>query len=91
MESFVVHDIAFHDLILDACGNSFLRILLDPLQALLKERRTETSRVPAVQEHAIEMHAAVLAALRTQDPDRAHAAMSAHMDQTERDLIHYVL
>ncbi len=88
---FVIHDIAFHDVILDSCGNRFVRTLFDPLQALLRERRTETSRVPAVQEHAIEMHAAVIDALRTQDADRAHAAMSAHMDQTERDLIRYVL
>ena len=61
------------------------------LQALLKQRRTDTSRVPAVQEHAIEMHNAVLDALRTQDADLAAAAMAAHMDQTERDLIRYVL
>lgn len=91
VEAFVVHDIAFHDVILDASGNQFLRILLDPLQVLLRERRTETSKVPAVQQHAIDMHTAVLEALRTQDADLAHAAMSAHMDQTERDLIHYVL
>jgi DNA-binding FadR family transcriptional regulator len=91
LESFVVHDIAFHDVILDASGNQFLRILLDPLQVLLRERRTETSKVPAVQQHAIDMHTAVLEALRTQDADLAHSAMSEHMDQTERDLIHYVL
>ncbi|WP_028709558.1 FadR/GntR family transcriptional regulator [Propionicicella superfundia] len=89
--AYVVHDIAFHDVILDSCGNQFLRILLDPLQELLRERRTETSKVPAVQQHAIEMHTAVLEALRTQDAEIAYAAMSAHMDQTERDLIHYVL
>ncbi|MBP8921874.1 MAG: FadR family transcriptional regulator, partial [Micropruina sp.] len=87
VEAFVMHDIAFHDVILDSCGNRFVRTLFDPLQALLIQRRTDTSRVPAVQEHAIEMHAAVLEALRTQDADLAHAAMSAHMDQTERDLI----
>ena len=91
VEAFVMHDIAFHDVILDSCGNRFVRTLFDPLQALLIQRRTDTSRVPAVQEHAIEMHAAVLEALRTQDADLAHAAMSAHMDQTERDLIRYVL
>ena len=91
VEAFVVHDIAFHDVILDSCGNRFVRTLFDPLQALLKQRRTDTSRVPAVQEHAIEMHNAVLDALRTQDADLAAAAMAAHMDQTERDLIRYVL
>ncbi len=91
VEAFVVHDIAFHDVIIDSCGNRLVRTLFDPLQALLKERRTETSKVPAVQEHAIGMHAAVIDALRTQDADLAYAAMSAHMDQTERDLIRYVL
>ena len=60
--------------------------LWQPILFLLHKPQKE-----AVQEHAIEMHAAVLEALRTQDADLAHAAMSAHMDQTERDLIRYVL
>ena len=91
VQAFVVHDIAFHDIILDSSGNRLVRTLFDPLQALLKERRTDTSNVPAVQQNAIAMHAAIVDALRTQDADLASAAMSAHMDQTERDLIRYVL
>lgn len=88
---FVAHDIAFHDIIMAASGNQFVRILFDPLQELLYEHRTETSKVPAVQQHAIAQHTLVVEALRTQDSDTAMSAMGGHIDQTERDLIHYVL
>ncbi len=91
VDKFVRHDIAFHDVILEASGNALLKILLDPLQSLLEEGRTETSRVPDVQRNAIEMHAAIIEALRSGDTARAHDAMSAHITQTEQDLARYVL
>ncbi|MGO1591602.1 MAG: FadR/GntR family transcriptional regulator [Ancrocorticia sp.] len=91
VEKFVRHDIAFHDVILDACGNAFLRMLLDPLQELLKDRRRETSAVPQVQINAIDMHRQIIVALRSEDPETARSAMSDHIDQTERDLNQYVL
>ncbi|MFT0846978.1 FadR/GntR family transcriptional regulator [Actinomycetaceae bacterium L2_0104] len=91
VDKFVRHDIAFHDIILEASGNALLRILLDPLQTLLEEGRTQTSRVPEVQRNAVRMHAAIVEALRSGDARKAHDAMSAHITQTERDLAHYVL
>ncbi len=91
VDVFVRHDLAFHDLILDSCGNALLRILMEPLHNLMEKGRSETSRIPQVQRNAIEMHAAIVAALRSGSSERGREAMIAHMEQTERDLIHYVL
>lgn len=91
VDVFVQYDLAFHDLILDSCGNALLRILLEPLHGLMEKGRRETSSVPRVQRNAIEMHSAIILALRSGSPARGREAMIAHMEQTEQDLIHYVL
>ncbi|MFT3942312.1 MAG: FCD domain-containing protein [Ancrocorticia sp.] len=91
VDLFVKHDLAFHDLILDSCGNALLRILMEPLQNLLETGRRETSSVPQVQHNAITMHADIIAAIRSGSSDRGRESMLAHMEQTQRDLIHYVL
>lgn len=89
--AFVAADIAFHDVVLHASGNPFVAVLLGPLSAVLRARRHETSRHEPVQAHAIAEHAGVLDALRSGDPAASRAAMESHMDQTLRDLQHYVL
>lgn len=91
VDRFVAEDMLFHDLIIHASGNVFLRIILEPLHRMLYQRRLETSRVPVVQEHAIERHTAILDALRAADTEAARSAMDAHMDQTEADLLRFVL
>ena len=91
VDVFVKHDLAFHDLILDSCGNALLRILMEPLHNLMEKGRRETSSVPQVQRNAIEMHLAIIVALRSGSSDQGREAMIAHMEQTERDLIQYVL
>ena len=90
LEDFVAADLAFHDTILEASGNVFLTAVFQPLHRVLEARRTETSKVPAIQEHAITMHEAVLDALETRDPHSARDAMDAHMSQTLDDLVTYV-
>ena len=91
VDAFVDADLAFHEVILRASGNVFLRVLFEPLTRVLAERRAQTSRVPEIQAHAIAEHAAVLEALRTGDAETARRAMDRHMDQTMDDLRHYVL
>ncbi|WP_136609753.1 FadR/GntR family transcriptional regulator [Sinomonas albida] len=90
LEEFVAADLAFHDTILEASGNVFLTAVFQPLHRVLEARRTETSKVAAIQEHAIRMHEAVLAALETRDSRSARDAMDAHMTQTLDDLVTYV-
>lgn len=91
LERFVEADLAFHDVILHASENAFVAVLFEPLSRVLAERRSETSAVPAIQEHAIAMHVAVSEALHRRDPEAARAAMDAHMQQTLDDLRTYIL
>ncbi|MEA5456153.1 FadR/GntR family transcriptional regulator [Sinomonas sp. JGH33] len=90
VDEFVGADLAFHDVILEASGNVFLTAVFQPLHRMLAARRKETSRVPDIQEHALGMHAAVLAALESRDAKAASEAMDAHMTQTLDDLVNYV-
>lgn len=91
VDAFVSADIEFHDIVLRASGNPFLRVLLEPLGRFMYERRYETSAVPQVQVNAIAKHAGVLAAIRAGEPGAASRAMEAHMQQTADDLQHFVL
>lgn len=91
VDGFVVADLRFHDVIMRGSGNIFLAALFEPITRVLAERRAETSRVPEIQHHAIDEHAAVLRALRARDTARARAAMDHHMQQTLDDLKTYVL
>ncbi|RFA23527.1 FadR/GntR family transcriptional regulator [Subtercola boreus] len=88
---FVEADLAFHDIILRASGNVFLAVLFEPLARVLAVRRTQTSRVPEIQAHAIAVHGLIVEALRSGDPERSRQAMDAHMAQTLRDLKTHVL
>lgn len=88
--AFVTADLAFHNTILRASGNVFLGVLFEPLTRVMSERRTETSRVVAIQEHAIAEHAGILAALTLGDPEASRLAMDSHMDQTLADIRTYV-
>lgn len=89
--AFVEADLAFHDIILHASGNVFVAVLFEPLHRVLETRRTQTSEVPDIQEHAIRHHRKILEALESGDPGRARTAMDAHMQQTLDDLKSYVL
>ncbi|TLM75598.1 FadR/GntR family transcriptional regulator [Pseudarthrobacter sp. NamB4] len=89
--AFVEADLAFHDVILHASGNVFVSVLFEPLHRVLEKRRTETSAVPAIQEHAIRHHQAIAEALQSKDSSRAREAMDAHMQQTLDDLKNLVL
>ncbi|WP_456510160.1 FadR/GntR family transcriptional regulator [Arthrobacter sp. TE12231] len=91
LAAFVEADLAFHDLILQASDNVFVAVLFEPLHRVLEKRRTETSKVPDIQEHAIGHHQNIADALASRDPHRARDAMDAHMQQTLDDLKTYVL
>ena len=74
-----------------ASENVFVAALFEPLHRVLEKRRTETSKVPDIQEHAIGHHQNIVDALASRDPHRARDAMDAHMQQTLDDLKTYVL
>lgn len=91
LAAFVEADLAFHDLILQASENVFAAVLFEPLHRILERRRTETSKVPEIQEHAILHHQRIADALASREPHLARDAMDAHMQQTLDDLRSYVL
>lgn len=90
LEGFVAADIAFHDAVLKASGNPFVRALFAQLGQLLYVTRRETSAVPVIQEHAITYHQRVLDSILTGDAEAARRVMDEHMDQTYADYEKYV-
>ncbi|MCW3767400.1 MULTISPECIES: FadR/GntR family transcriptional regulator [Paenarthrobacter] len=89
--AFVEADLAFHDVILHASGNVFVAVLFEPLHRVLEARRTQTSAVPEIQEHAIKHHRSITTALESRNANDARLAMDEHMQQTLDDLKTYVL
>ena len=75
----VLHDVEFHRLIVEACGNSILR---DVWRSLRIESRTMiTSLRSSIDLDGVaEIHEPILAALRAKDPDAAALAMRRHFD-----------
>ncbi|KFF59791.1 GntR family transcriptional regulator [Cryobacterium sp. MLB-32] len=90
LDRFTENDLAFHDIILAASGNPFLPALMGQLGQLLYTLRRETSAFTEVQEHAIEHHQAVRAAIATRDPGQARRAMEEHLRQTLADYEHFI-
>lgn len=89
--AFVAADIAFHQQVLDAAGNSFITSLFDPLSKILQLTRHQTSAHAPVREHAIAHHQKILDAVRKGTSTKAGRAMRDHMLQTEQDMDTYVL
>lgn len=79
-------DLAFHGLLFEAADNVFLEALFEPLASVLRSLRRETSSVREMVGHALERHAAILAAVTAGDAEAAGNAMRAHLLQTEEDI-----
>ncbi len=90
VQEFSRADLAFHDAVLAASGNVFIPALMDGLTPLLHATRSETSAFPDIQQHAIDHHRLVLAAIGSGDASRARQAMKAHIDQTSEDYAKYL-
>ncbi|WP_028275619.1 FadR/GntR family transcriptional regulator [Arthrobacter sp. I3] len=90
LDRFVEADIGFHDAVLKASGNPFVRALFAQLGQLLYVTRRETSAVEVIQQHAIDYHQRVLDCILSGDAERSRQAMDEHMDQTNADYERYV-
>jgi DNA-binding FadR family transcriptional regulator len=90
LDRFVAADIGFHDAVLRASGNPFVRALLAQLGQLLYVTRSQTSAVPEIQLHAIDYHQRVLDSILTGDAELSRRVMDEHMDQTFEDYERYV-
>ena len=90
LDGFVTADIAFHDVVLKASGNPFVRALLAQLGQSLYRARRETSAIKEIQRRAIAFHQRVLDSILTGDAELARRAMDEHMDQTFEDYERYI-
>jgi GntR family transcriptional regulator, transcriptional repressor for pyruvate dehydrogenase complex len=84
-EGFMETDLELHDAIRVAAENAVLAQFMESIRALglASRRRTGSSR--RVQEQTVKDHRAIVDALRARDPERASAAMVAHLENVERN------
>lgn len=84
---FVVSDLALHEKIAEISGNFLAIRIMSSLSKLSQASRDRTGSIPGVLEQTTEDHQQIVAALRDQAPDEAHAAMLAHLENVERRLV----
>ncbi len=78
-DTFAAADVAFHEAIVEACGNVFLQSIAGSLYVLGKKSRAITSQVPAVLARSLQDHREILAALQARNPEQAANAMRHHL------------
>src|SRR5689334_14754432 len=84
-------DNRLHRVIAEATQNSLLLALLDTLNAVRRAvvwGRLRVDKVkPSANHHSFDDHEAIVAAIEDRDLDRAAAAMRAHLENVERNLL----
>ncbi len=81
-EAFAIADLAFHQAVMDAAGNEFIRALFDPVARLLHVSRVESSQPAIRRTGALRAHRVIMQAIAAGDPAQAAGAMREHLDET---------
>jgi len=84
--AFLQTDLDLHELITEAAGNPFLSRFMASISQLGLASRSRTVEIPGVAEQALEDHRAIIAAIKTRNPETARQAMLAHLDHVEHGL-----
>ncbi len=82
---FIDADVRFHLAVSEAAGNRLLAETMEAIRDVLRSALAAIFEVPHSAERAIDEHRAIRAAIAAGDPDRARAAMRAHLDRVEAD------
>jgi len=82
-EAFIRTDIAFHFVLAEITANPIFAALHDAMSGWLKGQRVVTLDAPGQEATAYKAHVAIYEAIAAHDPDRAEAAMAAHLRQLE--------
>jgi GntR family transcriptional regulator, transcriptional repressor for pyruvate dehydrogenase complex len=82
VDAFATADLAFHQAVMNAAGNEFIRALFDPVARLMHAGRVESSEPPVRRTHAIRVHHDIMAAISERNELRAVAVMREHLDET---------
>lgn len=83
---YVKADLAFHTVILSACGNQFLRQMQDAMAALLRVNFEVITTKPGGPAHSLPLHEAVCEAIEQGDADAAERAALVLIDGAEDDM-----
>jgi GntR family transcriptional regulator, galactonate operon transcriptional repressor len=83
---YVKADLAFHTIILSACGNQFVRQMQDAMAALLRVSFDVITQKPGGPAHSLPMHEAVCEAIERGDALAAERAALILIDAAEEDL-----
>ena len=83
---YVQADLAFHAIILAACGNQFVRQMQEAMSAILRASFEIISDKPGGPAHSLPMHEAVCVAIEKCDPMAAERAAVILIEQAEADL-----
>ena len=78
---FLDHDLAMHELLVDAAGNELLSRVYRSLLAMGTAARRQASERRDVREQALLRHGEIVAAVRARDGQAAAAALSAHLQE----------
>lgn len=85
LEKQIEADLRFHDLLAEATGNPVFQLLLKTLASLMQDsRRTVLARAGI--QRGVAGHSAILAAVRSHDPNAAGQAMLNHLTNALEDL-----
>jgi len=82
VDAFATADLAFHQAVMDAAGNEFVRALFDPVAKLMHVSRVESSEPAARRAQAFRVHRAIMDAIAAGDSSAAVTAMREHLDET---------
>ncbi len=83
---YVKADLAFHTIILSACGNQFVRQMQDAMSALLRVSFDVITTKPGGPAHSLPLHEAVCVAIEQGDEEAAERAAQILIDGAEEDL-----
>jgi DNA-binding FadR family transcriptional regulator len=84
--NYVKADLAFHTIILSACGNQYLRQMQEAMSAILQASFKIISEKPGGPAFSLPMHEAVCEAIERGDADAAERAALVLIEQAETDL-----
>jgi GntR family transcriptional regulator, transcriptional repressor for pyruvate dehydrogenase complex len=82
VDAFATADLAFHQAVMNAAGNEFIRALFDPVARLMHVGRVESSQPLVRRTQAIRVHDAIMAAIAARNELGAVAVMREHLDET---------
>lgn len=80
-------DERFHSAVVAGSGNRLLVSIIQQVNQEIKTFRSKTFRVPQNIRNAVYPHSSILRTIQSGDADGAEAAMRAHLDKVQEDLM----